>query len=499
MSVVDDRRGTRPPARGARPATRATVPTGTSRVGPAAALGPTSTFSSAAARVRSVRRRGRPRADAVGRLLERPLTSYHLVLVASSLLLVLGLAEVLSASSVISYGEGLGSYSVFFRQVVWALLALPVAAAATRISPRLLRILSWPMLLVVVGLLLLTYTARFGVEVNGNRNWLDPTGHAGLGSSPALLQPSEMAKPVVVLWGAGVIATKERLLHSWRHLLFPFLPGVLGVTALVVGQGDAGTALVFIAVALGMLFLVGVPRWFFAVGAATALAAVGALIAQRPARLDRLTTFLDPFGHQTDSGYQAVQSIYALAGGGWWGVGLGASRQKWGQLPEANSDFIFAIIGEELGLVGALVVLALFTLLGYVGLRIAARADTLFIRLAAGGITVWLMSQVFVNIGAVLGLLPIAGVPLPLVSAGGSSLLTTIAAVGALAGFARREPGARLYLRAKAARRSRTARERAAERRREKAADLAAHVTADAGEVPGAPRRGTSTARTRRR
>lgn len=426
--------------------------------------------------------RRRQRADALSRLLERPLTSYHLVLLAGSLLLALGLAEVLSASSVISYEQHLGSYSVFVRQVLWAVLALPVAAVATRVSPRLLRIVSWPLLLTVVGLLLLTYTARFGVSVNGNRNWLDPLGHGGSAgaSSPILLQPSEMAKPVLVLWGAGVIATKERLLHSWRHLLLPFLPGCLGVTGLVIGQGDAGTALVFIAITMGMLFLVGVPRWFFAVGALAALAGVAALIAQRPARLDRVTSFLHPFAQSniTGAGYQAVQSIYALAGGGWWGVGLGASRQKWGQLPEANSDFIFAIIGEELGLVGALVVLALFTLLGYVGLRIAARADTLFIRLAAGGITIWLMSQVCVNIGAVLGVLPIAGVPLPLVSAGGSSLLTTIAAVGALAGFARREPGARLYLRARAARRSRVAREHAVERRREKAADQSARAGA---------------------
>jgi cell division protein FtsW len=423
-----------------------------------------------------VRRSGvRGRADAVSRLLERPLTSYHLVLVAASLLLALGLAEVLSASSAISYGQGAGSYSVFLRQVLWAVLALPVAAVATRVTPRLLRIISWPLLFLVIGMLLLTYTARFGVSVNGNRNWIDPTGRGG--SSAVLLQPSEMAKPVLVLWGAGVIANKERLLHSWKHLLFPYLVGCGVLIALVVGQGDAGTALIFIAITIGMLFLVGVPRWFFGVGALASLAGVAALIAQRPTRLTRVTTFLDPFAHSTSSGYQAVQSIYALAGGGWWGVGLGASRQKWGQLPEANSDFIFAIIGEELGLVGALIVLALFTLLGYVGLRIAARADTLFIRLAAGGITVWLMAQVCVNIGAVLGLLPIAGVPLPLISAGGSSLLTTIAAVGALAGFARREPGARLFLRARAARRSRLARERAAERRREKLADAAAYDT----------------------
>jgi len=418
------------------------------------------------------RRGGRlPAGRAVARLLERPLTTYYLIVVPTVLLLAVGLGEVLSASSVISYAQGSGSYSVFVRQALWAGLGLVAAVVAARVSPRVLRGLSWPLLLGAVTLLALTYTARFGWSVNGNRNWLRLGG--------LQLQPSEMAKPALILWGASVIATKERLLHSWRHLLLPFIPGCLLVLALVLGQGDAGTGLVFMTAILGMLFLVGVPRWFFGVGAVAIAAGVAGLVAARPSRLQRVLTFTDPFAHPTGSGYQAVQSIYALSTGGWWGVGLGASREKWGLLPEANSDFIFAIIGEELGFIGALVVLGLFALLGYAGLRIAARADTLFIRLAAGGITIWLVAQLIVNVGAALALLPIAGVPLPLVSAGGSSLLTTLAAVGVLAGFARREPGARLYLQARRARRARRAREQAAERRREKHADRHGSVGAE--------------------
>jgi len=419
--------------------------------------------SAAASRGAAARRGGRlPAGRAVARLLERPLTTYYLIIIPAVLLLAVGLGEVLSASSVISYAQGSGSYSVFVRQALWAGLGLVAAVVAARVPPRVLRGASWPLLLGAVTLLALTYTA-LGWSVNGNRNWLRLGG--------LQLQPSEMAKPALILWGASVIATKERLLHSWRHLLLPFIPGCLLVLALVLGQGDAGTGLVFMTAILGMLFLVGVPRWFFGVGAVAIAAGVAGLVAARPSRMQRVLTFTDPFAHPDGSGYQAVHSIYALSTGGWWGVGLGASREKWGLLPEANSDFIFAIIGEELGFIGALVVLGLFALLGYAGLRIAARADTLFIRLAAGGITIWLVAQLIVNVGAALALLPIAGVPLPLVSAGGSSLLTTLAAVGVLAGFARREPGARLYLQARRARRARRAREKAAERRREKQAD----------------------------
>jgi len=257
-----------------------------------------------------------------------------------------------------------------------------------------------------------------------------------------------------------VLATKEPLLGRWAHLLFPLVPVCVGVSGLVVGQGDAGTAVVFFAIAAGTLFLVGAPLRAFGVALVAGGAVLAALIVTHPNRMQRLASFADPFADKSNSGYQAVQAVYAFASGGWWGVGLGASRQKWGRLPEAYTDFIFAIIGEELGLIGALVVVGLFGVLGYAGFRIAARSGDLFCALLAGGITVWMLTQACVNMAAVLGLLPIAGIPLPLVSYGGSALVPTLIAIGMLAGLARREPAAALYLAARSARRRRLRRER---------------------------------------
>lgn len=381
-----------------------------------------------------------------GRVLAQPMTSFHLVIGAGLLLLVLGLAEVLSASSVGSYVVNDGnSYAVVTRQATWALLGLPLAVLATRVSPRVLRALSWPGLLVSMALLAMTYLPGFGVMINGNRNWLSFGG-------PFQIQPSEFAKLALVMWVATMLATKQKLLTRWRHLLFPLLPVCVAVAALVVGGGDAGTGLVFFAVAAGTLFLVGAPMRAFVLSLVAVGVALAALIGTASHRLDRLISFTDPFGHMSGTGYQAVQAIYAFASGGWWGVGLGASRQKWGRLPEAYTDFIFAIIGEELGLVGALVVVLLFGILGYAGFRIALRSPDLFGMLLSGGITVWLLTQACVNMAAVMGLLPIAGIPLPLVSYGGSALLPTLIAVGLLAGAARREPAAALHLQARAAR-----------------------------------------------
>jgi len=391
---------------------------------------------------------------AAGRALAQPMTSFNLVTVSGLLLLVLGLAEVLSASSIASYlVNDRNSYAVVARQATWALIALPFTAVAVRVSPRVLRIVAWPALLVSVGLLALTYVPHFGVSVNGNRNWLSFGG-------PLQIQPSEFAKLALVVWVAAVLSTKEKLLSQWRHLLVPLIPVCLGVSGLVVGQGDAGTAVIFFAIAAGTLFLVGAPLRAFLVATAVGLGALAVLIVTHRNRLARLVSFANPFADQSNSGYQAVQAVYAFATGGWWGYGLGASRQKWGRLPEAYTDFIFAIIGEELGLIGALSVVVLFGVLGYAGFRIAARSRDLFAVLLAGGITVWMLTQACVNMATVLGLLPIAGIPLPLVSYGGSALVPTMVAIGLLAGLARREPAAELYLRARAARRRRLRRER---------------------------------------
>jgi cell division protein FtsW len=380
-------------------------------------------------------------AAAVGRTLDRPLTSYHLVRGVTGLLMALGLLMVLSASSVVSHYATGSSYSIFFKQAIWVLVALPCAWVAARLPLPLIRRLSGLFLLATAGLLVLTYTPM-GIEVNGNRNWISFGG-------PFRVQPSEVAKLALVLWLASLYAGKGRRLDEWRHLLWPMVPVSVIIAGLVVGQQDLGTALVLFAVILGMLFVVGAPLRLFA-GAFLAVGALAMfLVSLSSSRVERLTNFVNPFADYQDTGWQAAHGFFALANGGWWGVGLGASTQKWeGKLPEAHNDFIFAIIGEELGLFGTLVVLALFGLLGYAGLRIATRTRDPFARYAAAGIAIWLSSQALINIGMVLGLLPVIGIPLPLVSYGGSALVPTVVALGLLTNLARTEPGAAVAWRA---------------------------------------------------
>ena len=371
----------------------------------------------------------------LGHALDRPLASYHLVLGVVALLLVLGLVMVLSASSVVAQEETASSYSLFVTQAILMAVGLPVLWIASRTSIPMWRRLAYPALLGSVVLLVLVQIPGIGVEVNGNRNWLEFGG-------PFRLQPSEAAKFALILFGADLLTRKRKLLGQWRHLLVPLLPIGGALIGLILLGRDLGTAMILIAILLALLWVVGAPLRLFA----AATVAVGLLfvsfVATSPTRLARVTTFMDPFASLQGSGFQGGHSQLALATGGWWGLGLGASRQKWGTLPEAHTDFIFAIIGEELGLIGTLAVLTLFGLLTYAGLRVASRATDSFTRLAACGVTAWIAVQALVNVGAVIGLLPITGIPLPLVSYGGSALLSTMLAVGMLASFARREPGA---------------------------------------------------------
>ncbi|UPK73352.1 putative lipid II flippase FtsW [Nocardioidaceae bacterium SCSIO 66511] len=386
------------------------------------------------------------------RLLDRPLTSYQLVLGVSALLLALGMVMVLSASSVLSLRAYGSSYFIFGKQAIWVLVALPCAYIASRLPINGVRMLAYPLLFVAIVLIALTYVPGLGVEVNGNRNWLSFGG-------PLQVQPSEIAKLALVVWVADLYARKEKLLGDWKHLLIPMLPVTLLVTMMVVGQRDLGTALVMFAVILGMLWVANAPMRLFG-GAFLALGGLVAFLAAADeGRVRRLTGFMDPFSDYSDGGWQAAHGLMGLASGQFWGVGLGASRQKWGTLPEAHTDFIFAVIGEELGLAGTLVVLALFVVLAYAGLRIAQRSRDPFVRFASAGITVWLLSQTVINIGMVLGFLPVIGIPLPLISYGGSALLPTVIALGLLVSFARTEPGAQAALKAQKDRRARMRRQ----------------------------------------
>lgn len=370
-------------------------------------------------------------------LLDRPLTSYHLLLGSSALLITLGLLMVLSSTSVTSYASTGSSFTMFQRQALFIAGGLPLMWLASRLPPSIFRQLAYPaMFLSLVGLALV-FVPGIGETVNGSRSWIDVGG-------PIQLQPSEPAKIALVVWGADLLARKQRLklLGEWRHLLIPLLPGTGLIVLLVLMGNDLGTAFVLISVFLALLWVAGAPGRLFTGMLGLMGLVVSILVMVEPYRIERITSFLNTFENAQGSGYQSVQGIYALATGGLWGVGLGASREKWDYLPHAHTDYIFAIIGEELGLVGTLAVLVLVGLLGYGGLRVALRVTDPFMRFAAGGTTAWIVVQACVNIGAVIGVLPVTGLPLPLVSYGGSSVVTTMVSVGMLLSFARREPGA---------------------------------------------------------
>jgi cell division protein FtsW len=378
-------------------------------------------------------------------MLDRPLTSYHLVLGSVALLLIVGIMMVLSASSVNAYLTHGDSYFYVKRQVIFLGVGVLGAFTIMKLPPSTLRLLSWFGVGIATVLLILTYTP-LGISVNGNRNWLY------LGSSLFSIQPAEFAKLAMILWGADVLARKYRLLDQPKHLLVPFLPVSGILVLLVLFQGDAGTAVVMAVIATGILWIVGAPLRVLLALASTGVAGVIGIFVTSSVRMRRLAAFLDPTLDADGANHQANAGMFAIASGGWWGVGLGASRQKWGSLPEAHTDFIFAVLGEEFGLCGSLVVLAMIGILGYAGIRIAMRADDLFVRYAAAGITTWFMVQALINLAVVLRLLPIAGVPLPLLSYGGSALVANLSAVGVLLACARREPEARQLLAKKAMR-----------------------------------------------
>ncbi|TXJ07515.1 MAG: putative lipid II flippase FtsW [Aeromicrobium sp.] len=379
---------------------------------------------------------GRPAtAPSLSTLLQRPLAPYQIILGATGLLVGIGLIMVLSASSVTERLNDRSSYGIFLRQAVFAVVGLVALLVAKNVSLKIVQRFSFLFLAFSTLLILLTFTP-LGVEVNGNRNWLPLVGGFRL-------QPSEFAKLALVMWVAKEFAARTRPMETFKDIALPVGLGVFVVSAAIVGQKDVGTALILIGTVAGMFWLNGLSLKVVIGLGAGLLAAVAALIGSAPHRLDRLNSFWDPMADPEGGGYQVIKAMMGFARGGFWGLGLGNGRQKWGALPEAHTDFIFAVIGEELGLMGALVILALFAMIGYAGFRIVVLSRNSFARYLAAGITMWLVFQAFVNIAMVVKLLPVVGVPLPLVSYGGSSLIVTMAALGLLANCAKTVPGAR--------------------------------------------------------
>ncbi len=375
-------------------------------------------------------------------LLNRPLASYYLLLTSSALLLAIGLVMVFSATMVKAYDDYGNAFNAIILQVSWALVGVVAFWLAQRLPAKTYRALSRPLLVLslVIGLALMFFPDQGSETIGTDDRWI----HIG----PVQLQPSEFAKFALLLWVSDILVRLGGRIVSWKDLAFPLFP-LTGLVLIVVGYSDLGTMLILVSIFMGLLWNSGVPLRFLGIIMSLALASSVILIFMEGRRMERLMSFRNSSDYSDTIGYQAVQGYYAIADGGWFGVGLGESRQKWDWLPNGHNDFILALIAEELGVVGCLIILGLFGLFLYTGFRIARRSDDEFRSLVAGGVTIWIGAQTFINIGGVLGLIPITGVPLPFISDGGTALVVVLGAVGMLAGFARAEPEAARTLRAR--------------------------------------------------
>ncbi len=343
---------------------------------------------------------------------------------------LLGLVMVMSASSVVALDTYGSSWYFLVRQALWAAIGTGVMVLVARVDYRRWRRWSTPLLIGSLLMLAVVLVPGVGVSANGATRWI--------GAGPLTFQPAELAKLTLLVWVADLLARRAAVMHNTRATLRPVVVLLTITAALIMAQPNLGTTVIVASIAIALCFVAGAPLARLA-GWTTLGAAVATLLAiAAPYRQARVLAFLDPWADPTNTGYQNIQSLVGLASGGVAGVGLGASRAKWGFLPYAHSDFIFAIIGEELGWVGAAVVVGLFGLLGVIGIRIALHAPDRFGLLLAVGVTAWFLVQAFVNIGAVIGILPVTGVPLPFVSSGGSSLLFSMAGAGLLLSVAAR-------------------------------------------------------------
>ncbi len=365
--------------------------------------------------------------------LQRPLAAYYVLLGAVVSLTAFGVIMVLSASGVRAYEQSGSAFSIVGKQLLWVAIGVPLAWLAYRMPIAQWKALGWPLLGLAILLQSLLFVHGIGFTVNGNRNWI--------AIGPLTGQPSEFAKFALIIWGAGIISKKEKILHDSKQLIFPIVAGFGIILLMDLAGRDLGTAVILLAILAGMLLVAGATwRILSSVGLISMLG-VAALVLTKGNRVRRFVAALSPFSPQNylGAGWQPAHGVMAMATGGLFGVGLGASRQKWSNLgPEAHTDFIFAVIGEELGLIGTLLVVGLFIGILWSGTSIALRARDPFVRVSAVGITTWFAIQSAVNIGSVIGLVPVAGVPLPFVSYGGSSMVATLVAAGFLIGVARR-------------------------------------------------------------
>ena len=368
-----------------------------------------------------------------------PVPSEFLLIASTALLLTgFGLVMVLSATMATSVAAGASPFEVVLKQAVFAVIGIPLMFVASRLPVTFWKRVAWPALIVTTGVQLLVFVPGLGIENDGNRNWIQIAG--------LQMQPSEFLKLTLALWLGYVLYRKQTLLGLWRHVFIPVVPvGGLVIGLVAVGSHDLGTGMILMAILLGCLFFSGVKLRLFLIPLILVIGVAAVFAVTSPNRMRRIMSFLDVdslgcYNAAVGDCYQALHGVWGLAGGGIFGLGLGNSREKYDWLPAKANDYIFAILGEELGLIGCLVVLTLFALFAVGSFHIIRKTRDPFVRIVAGGIIVWIVGQALLNIAVVLRLAPVLGVPLPFMSQGGTSLLSVLIACGVLLSFARTLP-----------------------------------------------------------
>ena len=359
-----------------------------------------------------------------------PVPREFLLIASTALLLTgFGLVMILSATSATADDP----YEAVIKQGLFAMLGIPLMFVASRLPLTFWKRAAWPALLAATAFQLLVFTP-LGITNDGNRNWISIAGMQA--------QPSEFLKLTLALWLGLVLSRKRTLLANWKHVFIPAVPIALAVMGTVIAGHDLGTVLILVLILFAALFFSGVKLRIFILPVALVSLGVAYFAIASPDRMRRYLSFLndDCLADYYGDCYQPLHGIWGLAGGGILGLGLGNSKEKYSWLPAAANDYIFAIVGEELGLVGCIVVLALFALFAVGAFHIVRKTDDVFVRITAGAITVWIVGQALLNIGVVLRLLPVFGVPLPFMSQGGTSLVSVLIACGVLLSFARTLP-----------------------------------------------------------
>lgn len=381
------------------------------------------------------------------KIFARPELPFYLILWSTVFLAALGLTMVLSASTVTSLQENGNSYSIFIRQFFFLIIGAAAAYWAYKVRGTVWLRIARVSLTVSILTLLLPFVSFLGKDVKGNRNWIEFWGFT--------LQPSEFAKLGLILWCAYQLRNID-LNRDGNKSLLVLLPAIAVISSIILLQKDLGTALLILLIFIGILFIAGAPLRLFLSVFVVGIVISSAFVFSSAYRMDRFAALFDPFDERyyKFSGWQPAHSIMGLASGGLWGSGLGASKQKWANLAEAHTDFIFSVIGEELGLLGSLLVLGLYSALIFAIVRVALKTKDNFSRYATAAIACWFIAQVAINIGSATSLIPVIGVTLPFISYGGSSLLANLLAVGFVLGVARRTPEIAYGIKANQIRRS---------------------------------------------